>query len=189
MGILKKIKMMYQKIRFVLIIDGIKRANFLKRNNILKEMGENCLFQSRNFPMDPEMIKIHDNVTVAANVTFVTHDAIRHTLVKRFGESFIPHIGCIEVMDNVFIGIGSIILPNVKIGENSIIAAGCLVNKDVPANSIVGGVPARIIGDTDMLIKERREETQTYKNYSYDEYVEVLWKNFENRRENKCHRH
>lgn len=52
-----------------------------------------------------------------------------------------------------------------------------------------GGVPARIIGDTDMLIKERREETQTYKNYSYDEYVEVLWKNFENRRENKCHRH
>lgn len=139
MGILGRFKVIYQKLRFTMIIDGIDRANYLKKNKILKELGENCMFQSRNFPMDPEMIKIHDNVTVAANVTFVTHDAIRHTMVKRFEEFFVPHIGCIEVMDNVFIGLGSIILPNVRIGENAIIAAGSVVNKDVPANSIVGG--------------------------------------------------
>lgn len=89
--------------------------------------------------MDPEMLKIHDNVTIVAKVIFVMHDAIRHVLVKCFNEKFIPHIGCIEIMDNVFIGLGFIILPNVKIGKKSIVAAESLVNKDVPDNVIVWG--------------------------------------------------
>ena len=58
---------------------------------------------------------------------------MRHTLVTA------PiHIG-----RNVWIGAGAMILPGVTIGENAIIAAGAVVNRDVPANMIVGGVPAR----------------------------------------------
>ena len=51
----------------------------------------------------------------------------------------------VNVGDGVWIGARSVILDGVHIGRNSIIAAGSIVNKDVPAYAIVGGVPARII--------------------------------------------
>ena len=135
----KRLVMLYHKLRFTLIIDGCKRAEYLKKHHLFKEIGENCMFQSRNFPMDPQMIKIHDNVTIAANVTFCTHDAIRHMLYFKDRGKYVPHMGCIEIEKNVFIGIGSIIMPNVHIGENVIVAAGSLVLKDIPAGTIVGG--------------------------------------------------
>ena len=46
---------------------------------------------------------------------------------------------------NVWVGSNSTILPGVTIGENAVIAAGAVVSKDVPANVIVGGVPAKVI--------------------------------------------
>lgn len=49
------------------------------------------------------------------------------------------HLGCIEIMDNVFIGSNVTILYGTKIGLNSVVAAGAVVNKDVPAGSIVWG--------------------------------------------------
>lgn len=155
MKIYKKILTKSQKIHFYLIWDGEKRAKYLKKKNILKGLGENCLFQSRIFPMDPKLLHIHDNVTIAANVTFCTHDAIRHVLMYKYKKKFPMYSGCIEVMDNVFIGAGVIIMPNIRIGENSIIAAGSIVTKDVPSNSIVAGNPAKVIGNFDDLVKKR----------------------------------
>lgn len=55
-------------------------------------------------------------------------------------------MGTIEIFDHVMIGAGSKILPNVKIGPNVIVAAGSIVTKDVPPNSVVAGVPAKVIG-------------------------------------------
>jgi acetyltransferase-like isoleucine patch superfamily enzyme len=49
------------------------------------------------------------------------------------------------IMDNVWVGMNSIILKGVTIGENSIIAAGSVVVKDVTANTLVGGNPARVL--------------------------------------------
>ena len=46
-------------------------------------------------------------------------------------------------MKNAWIGAGATILPGVTIGENAVVAAGAVVSKDVPANTIVGGVPAK----------------------------------------------
>lgn len=53
--------------------------------------------------------------------------------------------GDIIIGNNVLIGSAVTILPNVNIGNNCVIAAGCVVNKDVPDNTIVGGVPMRVI--------------------------------------------
>ncbi|MDB5112014.1 MAG: acetyltransferase, partial [Mucilaginibacter sp.] len=51
----------------------------------------------------------------------------------------------IVVKRNAWIGAAATILPGVTIGENSVVAAGAVVTKDVPANTIVAGVPARAI--------------------------------------------
>lgn len=180
---IKRIILLFKKIRFYLIIDGNKRAQYIKKQNLLKGIGENCLWQSRIFPMDPEMILIHDNVSIAADVLLCTHDAIRHVLHYLDDEYYIPHIGCIEIEDNVFIGAGSIIMPNVRIGYNTIIAAGSIVTKDIPPGSIVGGVPARIIGSFDDLLLERKKETQIYKSFNYKELCDIKWEEFFNTRD------
>lgn len=51
----------------------------------------------------------------------------------------------VYIDNNVWLGSGSIILPGVKVGENSVVAAGAVVTKDVPPNVMVAGVPAKVI--------------------------------------------
>jgi acetyltransferase-like isoleucine patch superfamily enzyme len=53
--------------------------------------------------------------------------------------------GKITIGNNVWIGAGAVILPGVSIGDNAVVAARATVTKDVPANTIVGGVPAKAI--------------------------------------------
>jgi sugar O-acyltransferase (sialic acid O-acetyltransferase NeuD family) len=53
--------------------------------------------------------------------------------------------GNCKLGENVFIGTGAIILPKVTIGDNSIIGAGAVVSKDIPANSVAVGIPAKVI--------------------------------------------
>lgn len=63
--------------------------------------------------------------------------------------------GTIDIKDDVFIGSNTTILTNVTVGSNVVIAAGSLVNKDVPDGKIVAGVPARVIGNVAELTMER----------------------------------
>jgi acetyltransferase-like isoleucine patch superfamily enzyme len=62
---------------------------------------------------------------------------------KLIGE--VHRIGNVTIKNNVLIGSGCIILPGVTIQEGAIIGSGSVVNKDIPSNSIAGGVPAKII--------------------------------------------
>lgn len=172
-----------QKVHFFLIFDGVKRAEYLKKKKILKGIGDNCLFQSRNLPMDPKCVLIHNNVTIAAKVDFITHDAIRHVLAYKYKKDYSMNLGCIEIMDNVFIGLGSIIMPNVRINENVIVAAGSVVTKDVPSNSVVAGVPAKVIGTFSDLNKKREELSKKYNNISKIELIEKNWEKFNKDRE------
>ena len=61
-------------------------------------------------------------------------------------KKYTENIGCIEIMDNVFIGSNSTIVGGVRIGPNAIVAAGAVVTKDVPEYTIVGRIPAKPIG-------------------------------------------
>lgn len=131
------------------------RGRYLKEKNILAQVGENVRFQPRLIPLYPELIKFHNNIMVAAGVRFVTHDAV-HTVLNKLGLGHFPEmIGCIEVMDNVFIGANSTIMANVRIGENVIIGANSLVNKDCEPNSIYAGIPAKRIGSFDDFLAKR----------------------------------
>src|SRR3972149_8433792 len=88
------------------------------------------------------IIKIGNEVAIAPHckIFAYSHHYYKDKLVTK---SYIE--GDVTINDNVLIGSGVIILPNVHIGEGAVIAAGSVVTKNVDSNTIVGGVPARII--------------------------------------------
>ncbi len=98
---------------------GTKRAEYLKKNNILAHVGKNCMVMFRKIPLYPKLISIGDNVWIASQVVFISHDVIHRMLNNSVSDGiFEEHIGCIDIKDNVFIGSNSIILPDVAIGSN-----------------------------------------------------------------------
>lgn len=75
-----------------------------------------------------------------------SHGKLNKTDIKKVAiERRLYSKGNIIIEDNVWIGEGCVILPNVKIGQNSVIGANTVVTKDVPRNSIVVGNPGRVI--------------------------------------------
>ena len=158
---LKKLRNLKLKYLFVCFLGGKHKSKWLHKHNIFGYMGRNVLYQPRTLPNEPELIKIHDNVKIAADVTFYTHDVINMMLATLDGESYIPHRSCVEIWDNCFIGGHAIIVGDVSIGPNSIVAAGTVVTKDVPPGVIVGGNPAKIIGSFDSLHEKRKLERGT----------------------------
>ena len=103
-------------------------------------VGKNVFINACCHFQDQGGITLGDNCLVGHNVVFAT---LNHGFAPEERQSMLP--APIVVGRNVWIGSNSTILQGVTIGDNSIIAAGSVVTKDVPANAIVAGVPARFI--------------------------------------------
>lgn len=97
------------------------------------------VFINHNFTaMSIGGIEFGDNVQIGPHVTIVTDN---HDLTNRYV------LKCRKVVigNNVWIGAGVSIMPGVHVGDNAVIAGGAVVTKHVPANTIVGGNPAKVI--------------------------------------------
>lgn len=103
-------------------------------------VGKNVFINACCHFQDQGGITLGDNCLVGHNVVFAT---LNHGFAPEERQSMLS--APIVVGRNVWIGSNSTILQGVTIGDNSIIAAGSVVTKDVPANAIVAGVPARFI--------------------------------------------
>jgi maltose O-acetyltransferase len=89
-------------------------------------------------------------VSVAPGVRFISHDA---SMQRSLG---ITRVGVIDVGSRAFIGANSIVMPNVRIGADTIIAAGSVVTRDIPAGVVAAGNPARVIKKTADLQEKTR---------------------------------
>jgi acetyltransferase-like isoleucine patch superfamily enzyme len=103
-------------------------------------IGKNVFINHACSFLDMGGITIEDDVLIGPKVNLITEN---HPLEATNRRAVISKP--IVVKRNAWIGAAATILPGVTIGENSVIAAGAIVTSDVPANTIVGGVPARVI--------------------------------------------
>lgn len=118
-------------------------------------IGQGCRIYTTQWGSEPFLITIGDRVTVTSGVKILTHDGSTW-LVRDNDQNRYQHYARVTIGNNVFIGVNAIILPGVTIADNVIVAAGAVVTKDVPANSVVGGNPAKVISDFDVYARKCR---------------------------------
>lgn len=109
---------------------------------------------------DPSYVRIGNNCALSA-CTLLGHDGVVRILNNAY-EKKLDSVGKIDILDNSFVGHGAIVMPGVTIGPNSIVAAGALITKDVPPGVVVGGVPGKVIGSTDELVKRLEARSASY---------------------------
>lgn len=103
-------------------------------------IGKNVFINSGCRFQDQGGITIGDDTLIGHNVVLAT---LNHEIKPEKRKNMVP--APILIGKNVWIGANATILPGITIGDNSVVAAGAVVTKDVPANTIVGGVPAKMI--------------------------------------------
>lgn len=133
----KLINLYYSKIKHM---DGsdINIMNLRKRGIAI---GEGCRIFTPINSREPTLITIGNNVTISSDVEFCTHD---NGIIKAIaGKTDV--VGPIRIGDDCFIGMRSILMYGVTLGDHCIVAAGAVVTKSFPARSVVGGNPARAL--------------------------------------------
>lgn len=113
-------------------------------------IGRNVFFNQNVSITALDSIKIEDGVTIGNNVVIVDHD---HDISDMNNSDFVSEP--IVIRQGTWIGANCVVLKGVSIGEHAVVAAGSVVTKAVPDYAIVVGVPAKVVGYTNM--KERNQ--------------------------------
>lgn len=172
MGIVGMCKTLFYKIRLAL-------ANREQVCKLIRERGVKCgtsceINKNVDFGSEPYLISLGNDVRITSGVKFVTHDGgiwvLRNTKQLSNADIF----GKIVVKNNVHIGMNSIIMPGVTIGNNVIIGCACVVTKDVPDNSIVAGVPGRVIESLEEYYLKNRDRCDFTKALSRNDKKKYL---------------
>lgn len=119
------------------------------------KFGKNC-FVGAGVEFDglrPDLIEIGDESLITSGCKILTH------FINPDDRDF--YLGSVKIGSNVFIGVNALIVNSVTIGDNAMIGAGSVVTKDIPANQIWAGVPAKFIKETNPIKTSRSELQQS----------------------------
>ncbi len=108
------------------------------------QIGKGGSIKTYSLGSEPYLVSIGNHVFIAEGVVFRTRDG--GVWVFREEIPDIQVFGPIIIEDNCIIGQNALLLPNIRIGRNSIVQPGSMVNSDIPPDSVVVGVPAKVIG-------------------------------------------
>lgn len=168
----KKLERFYKKWKFYRTPDNDFRINYLREKGV--KIGERCLINYIEFTADPYLVQIGDDVAIARNTRFITHDGSTWLFKDRSKMEYV--FGKITIGNNCFIGENCIILPNTQIGNDCVVGAGSVVRGKIPDGSVVFGNPAEVVMKSavlgQFLIKSKYliDESQ----YTYDEKRALL---------------
>ena len=132
-------------------------ANFLRKKGI--KIGSGCIFRSpKTARIDvtrPSLVEIGNDVDMNLNFQILTHDWASRVFRNHYHE-LVPSSGRVKIGNNIYFGTDVIVLKGVTIGDNCVIAAGSIVSKNIPANSVAAGVPAKVICSLDEYFEKRK---------------------------------
>jgi acetyltransferase-like isoleucine patch superfamily enzyme len=128
------------------------------------------------FGTEPWLITIGNNVYITAGCQFITHDG--GTLILRKEVPDLELTATITIGNDVYIGVRTLIMPGVSIGNRCIIGAGSIVTRNIPGNSVAAGVPARVIKSTDDYLKSAEARSLHFGHMSAKDKATALRKHF-----------
>ena len=140
-----------------LYLQKIRPLKYAKKVGVNFPDGELHIYGRVGWSTEPWIITLGKNVHITDGVRFITHDG--GALLFRDQIPDLEITKPIVVGNDVYIGNCAIILPGVTIGNRVVIGAGAIVTKDVPDNSVVGGVPARVLKTTDAYLEKMKSES------------------------------
>ena len=126
--------------RFVWIGDGTK----IRCHEGVVEIGDKTVIGQECTISAFQRVRIGEQCVIADRAMFIDFDHGAVEVERPIRQQGI-YKRDVEVGSNVWIGYGACILRGVRVGDNSIVGTSAVVTKDVPANAVVGGVPARVI--------------------------------------------
>tara|TARA_R110000868_G_scaffold90110_1_gene250379 strand:+ start:15366 stop:15905 length:540 start_codon:yes stop_codon:yes gene_type:complete len=157
-------KKIFEKIKFIYRSYSMSNLEYAKYLGV--NVGENCRLFTKDFGSEPWLISIGNKVTITNGTRFINHDGSTWLIEDEKGRRQL--FRKIVIGNNVFIGMNVILMPGVKIGDNVVVAAGSVVTKSVPANTIVGGNPAKYICEYEDYKKKVLENYTSNKDMDFD---------------------
>ena len=171
---MKLLKLVFLKIKDLYLIFTLTGTGYARSKGV--KVGKHTRVLTSTLGSEPWLIEIGDHSTIASRVRILTHDGASSLVTDAKGRRYAFYKT--KIGNRVMIGANSIIMPGVNIEDNVIVAAGSVVTKSVPSGYIVGGNPAKIIGNYESYIKkgllEFSTEIDSPQAYTYRERVNKL---------------
>lgn len=157
-----------------------KKISYLRKIGV--NIGDNCSIYNSldDYSTEPYLITIGNDVTITSGVKLLTHDGGMRVLIKKGLIEKADKFGKIAIGSNVFIGLNSIIMPNVTIGDNVVVGAGSIVTKSLESNGVYAGNPAKYICSIEDYYEKNKDKVLFTRGLSPEQKKEIIIKELEN---------